>query len=361
MSINQKSLSNQINFIVLLFFIYFIFPISGEYILGSDFYIFSYSESQSKYLAIFAFFISLIFLHFIYITSKKSINSNKTIHSLSKKILKLHFHLFLLFILVLSINGIYQRLIISADRNFLLSNLHEFLVSGVSFLFIGALVYITRFLTKKYIFILIAIFIMLDFLYLGKKFSFYAIALLLFYFDTNKNLMPTKNHLLYIGFFGIAVIITTSTLRAIAADDQTDIYRQLFSFYSYTSEFIGVYASIGHAIDSSSILHGAYFNVDRLLADLYLDDIGHGLALHSIAYFIVLSKTYWWFFYILYFVFLVFLIRLFSMAIGNLIILLIIVNSVHFFRHGPDIFLYQIIQQSIYITLIIHLPRLINR
>ncbi|UOG92017.1 MAG: hypothetical protein L3K52_17785 [Candidatus Thiothrix sulfatifontis] len=355
---NKIPLSNQTKFIILLFFLYFILPISGEYVLGSNFYIFSYSESLSKYFAMFAFCVSFFFLGLTYIISKKSINSSKSISSLSRKILRIHFYLFLLFIFVLLTNGIYQRLTVGSDRIFLLSNLHEFLVSGVSFLFIGALVYIARYISKKYFYIIVFLFVLLDFIYLGKKFSYYAIALLLFNSDTSEN---SNKHLIYIGIFSIIIIIVISILRAVAADDQADVYHQLFSFYSYTSEFLGVYASIGHALDNSHLLYGTYFNLDYLLADFYKDEVGHGLALHPIAYFLILSKSYWWFLYIFYFSFLTLLIRLFSSTLGNLIILLLTINSVHFFRHGPDIFLYQVIQQSIYITLIIYFPKIINR
>jgi len=361
MIIGKNHVKNQILFLLILFFLYFLLPIVSALFLGENFYIFSRSEPEAKLLVLWAFFLSIILVYLVYMATSNELRNIKKISSFSKKIFKIHFYIFILLMVFLLLNGIYQRITVGADRNYLLSNLHSFLLPGVSVLFIGAIVYIARFFTKEKIFLLVLLFVSLDALYLGKKFSFIAIALLLYHFDFRSfHFKKSKNVIFYIGSFGFIVIISTFVMRQIAANDILEVSLASLSIYSLTSEFTGVYATVGHAIDNASFIH-EFRNIDSKLSYYYIDSIGHGLALHPISYFIILNDSYWYLFYIAYFFFIFLLIKFFSKMIGSILLLIIVVNSIHFFRHGPDIFIWQLLQQSVYITIIIHLPKILSR
>jgi hypothetical protein len=344
----------QIKFAILLFIAYFILPITGELFLPENFYLFSDSHNLIAERIYYASFFILIFSYFIFYFNNE-LKYKIIVPLITKKVLFLLFITFSILIFVILINGMYIRLTIGADRNYLLEDLHKFLFSGVSFIFVGGLIYIGSFMKRNIIFIFIFIFILLDILYMGKKFTFYAIALLFFYYDS---INSTTNKKFYtIVLIGVIMVVSTYIIRAYVSSD-VDIYKLLFSFYGITSEFLGVYSTIGYALENVELINNNYINVVHALYPYYIDSVGHGLALHPLAYFIIVFGEFWLFFIAIYFMFIYILFRIFSSIIGNLVMFIFIINIIHFFRHGPEIFLKQFITQLIFISLLYLLPRI---
>jgi len=157
---------------------------------------------------------------------------------------------------------------------------------------------------------------------------------------------------------GLLIVISIYSLRSIDANSHTSI---VLNLYSFTSEFIGVFSSIGWAMEFHQSIH-QIFNIDKTLSLFYMPFVGHGLALHPLAYFYIIAKANILFFlYIIfiYFSFVYILLKIFAKFIGNLSIFIILINVIQFFRNGPDIFLKSFITQSLFILSIIILPTIL--
>jgi len=360
MQIQKNYPRYELKFILILTILYFLLPIFLNYFFPKNFYIFSDYQFQSTTLSLIALGIMYIFYILIFksMKSMKSISKVVTISKISKKILFYVFLLFVLLLFLLIINGLYYRIVLGiSDRIYLLTEEQKYFVSGMSFVLIGGLTYSVLFLRKKVLFILIFSLILIDILYMGKKFSFYAIAILFFILDKYK---MNPKYFYFIVLLGVFLIIITFITRAYVSVNDFQISTLFVSAYGLVSEFMGVYASIGWAQEYGEFIHH-YFNLDRELSSYYLSSVGHGLAIHPIAYFFIIASQYWYFIFILYFMVVFILMRFFSIILGNLSVFVLLINSIDFFRHGPDIFMKHFFIQSVFLAFIISLPRIIKR
>ena len=87
---------------------------------------------------------------------------------------------------------------------------------------------------------------------------------------------------------------------------------------------------------------------NSVLEPFYANSISHGLALHPAAYFVGNFGSFWILSAVIYTSVLSVLSFLFVRTLGFLYVVIFIVNSVHFFRHGPDVFAKNIIAQSLF-------------
>jgi hypothetical protein len=340
-------------FIILLYAFYFIFPIIITYLLPSYFYIFSSFQKSSIKLVFISFPIFILF--FIVLSFIQEIKNFIYIPKLSKQILRILFILMILHLFILLFIGVQTRINVGSDRLILFHTMQKFLFSGVGFIYVSGLLYSVLYLKNREFYLLLILLFILDYLFMGKHFSFYVISLLLFKADMFKN-KKLFYKTLFIGFF---IVILIFILRAYASFHS---FQEVgINLYSISSEFIGVFSSIGWAMEFYQHINH-FFNIDRDLSLYYISYVGHGLALHPLAYFYIISKANIDLFVYLIFIYLIFiwvLLKIFSSIIGNISIFIMLVNIIQFYRNGPDIYLKSFITQSLFITFIIVLPNIL--
>ncbi|WP_436322952.1 hypothetical protein ACSEYT_01035 [Vibrio cidicii] len=341
--------NNSFRFYMALLFLYSIVPLCLEiFFFSRKFYIFS-GVIDYENVILFYLVTVMVFGCCFYMN-----HSSRKIFSFNKISTQLFHVLFVVFLVQLSLLvffGIKARFLDGVTRDDLLALQHIFLISGSSFIFVGAFVYASLFLSKKHFKLLVFLLILLDVVYMGKKFTFYAVAIWLFRIDFFSE-RDTRKPFLIAGLLGVFFLAFIFIVRMVfsGGDGGND---ELFDvgLYALSSEFLGVYSSIGWAEIYAGLSNGIW-DVDRDLAKYYQSAIGHGLAIHPLAYFkfVFNDNAVWAITY--YFLLLLLIIRVFSNFIGCFIYLIISVNIMHFTRHGPDIFIKQVFLQSFFLLLI---------
>lgn len=336
---------NCFGFSLVLLFCYFILPIITFDMLGDDFYIFSSYQRKATPLVLTMFFILTPFL-FTPLVFKGNYCSEYIPNKIFLRVFKVCFYLSLLLIISMFFNGLYLRWFTGADREILLEGMHKFLFSGVSFIFLAGFYFASKYTTRNAFIVFCVLLILIDVVYMGKKFSFYLIAMVLFRFDSS--VKRTVKPLMCVLIFGLLMVIITYLLRALFINaDAVQL-----NIYSVISEFSGVFASTGFSLQYGSSI-SEFFNINQYLEYHYISQVGHGLALHPFSYFYIISPMCWqWIFlFFLISVFLIFSIA--SYIILDMVVFVLMFNIIHFFRHGPDIFLQQSLTQLFFLILIV--------
>ncbi|WP_225509806.1 hypothetical protein [Vibrio vulnificus] len=341
--------NNSIRFYMALFLLYNIVPLCLEmFYFSKDFYIFS---GVIDYEDVILFYLVTIMVFGCCFYTNRSSRKIINFSNIATQLFHMLFVIFLVQLSLLVLFGIKARFSEGVTRNELLALQHIFLISGSSFIFLGAFVYATLFLNKKHFKLLVFVFILLDVIYMGKKFTFYAVAIWLFRIDFFSE-RDTKKPFLIAGALAVCFLSFIFIVRMVFSGDNggNDAVFDV-GLYAISSEFLGVYSSIGWA-EIYAGLSEKIWDVDRDLARYYQSAIGHGLAIHPLAYFkfVFDDDTVWAIAY--YFILLLLIIRVFSNFIGCFIYLIVSVNIMHFTRHGPDIFIKQVFLQSFFLLLI---------
>lgn len=336
----------QTYFILALIIAYFVLPLFVYNFLGKDFYIYSNLQKSANKLTIYSLYILLPYIFFIlkYFSFNQQINY---IYKIEKDIFSIFYFIFLFQLCLLFFLGFYYRFLLNADRLTLLTLQHHILISGSSYFILCGLIYIQNFKTSHFKIIILLLLIILDYMYMGKKFLYYIIGFLLYELDLSnkKNKLRSFILILFLGFIGIIFIYF---LRA----KTSGVTNIVFNIYSIASEFSGVHASIGYAIEFGQNING-FINLDRVLGEYYENIVGHGLALHPLAYFIIVFNQYWYIGFILYLVIFTLISSFFYRNIKDIYIFCLTINIIHFFRHGPDIFIKQLFFQSFFVYIVL--------
>lgn len=344
---------NSATFVVVLLIVYTLLAALVAGILPPSFYTFS-SENQEGLTLVWISFPFLLISFFIFIVFNKWMGRQDVPSRLLYQVSKICCVLAVLHWMMLIGFGILARFVLNMSRGELLTFQHSFLISGTSFVYILAFIHICRFSSGRLFWTICFCFLLIDFLYMGKKFVFYLIALFLFRFDCcayKKTLKPV--------FFaltgGLAFAVAIYFVRATVSGGVT-----VLDLYALFAEFVGVVSTVGFAIQYGPNIDGVWSIVSKL-QPYYLNQVGHGLALHPIAYFVVVGGEYWLLALVFYLLTLGALTWIISMLIGDLALLLVLVNIIHFFRHGPDIFIFQLLTQSIVVILVCYIGLLKKR
>lgn len=348
----NTSFKNSSLFCFTLLFCYFILPYFSSFLLPEGFYVLSKYNEQAHLPILSGYFFCFIFFYVI-------LNSNKWSRridnwpKLSQQLLYCVYLVFLAQILLIALVGTYYRISGLADRDVLLEIQHSLLLSGTSYIFVCGFLYMATFTNRKIILMLSVIFIYIDILFMGKKFVFYLIGILLYRSDV-KNKISNSKPFIYASLAGASFLILIFVVRSLTADSSVSIVLDIYTFFA---EFIGVYASAGWAIEYSQNING-WWAVVRELSTYYIDEVGHGLALHPVAYFLAVFEELWYVYMILYLIVLALFFYFFSMLIGSAVVLVLLVNIMHFMRHGPEVFFQQFILQALFLSIIIYLPKI---
>jgi hypothetical protein len=348
----NSSLINSSLFCFTLLFLYFILPYLLSFLLPEGFYVFSRYDEQAYSPVLSGFVISSIFFYYILKLNKWSRRVDNW-PKLSQQLIYFLYLLFLVQVIIIALFGTYYRILGVMDRDILLGIQHSFLVSGTSYIFICGFLYMAIFANRKTLLMLGVLFIYIDILFMGKKFVFYLIGILLYRSDV-RNKISNSKPFIYTSFAGIFFVLFIFIVRSLASDSPTSITLDAYSFFS---EFIGVHATVGWAIEYSQNINGWWMVVHEL-STYYTDQVGHGLALHPVAYFLAIFGELWYVYMVLYLIVLALFFYFFSMLIGSAVVLVLLVNIMHFMRHGPEIFFQQFIMQALFLSIIIYFPKI---
>ena len=348
----NTSLTNSSLFCFTLLFCYFILPYLCSLLLPEGFYIFSRYKKEADFPVVIGFLLSFLFFYII-LKCNKWTRRIDHLPTLSRQGLRFFYMIFLVQIIIIAFIGTYYRVIGVSNRDFLLETQHSFLISGTSYIFVCSFLYMAIFTNRKTLLLLSVLFIYIDILFMGKKFVFYIIGILLYRSDIKSKTKNSKPFF-YAGFAGAFFLLFIYVVRALTADSSASIALDVYSFFA---EFLGVYASAGWAIEYSQNIKG-WWGVVRELSTYYVGEVGHGLALHPVAYFLAVFEELWYVYMVLYLIVLALFFYLFSMFIGSAVVLVLLVNIMHFMRHGPEIFFQQFILQALFLSIIIYFPKM---
>ncbi|WP_426358472.1 hypothetical protein ACPUVO_18930 [Pseudocolwellia sp. HL-MZ19] len=290
----------------------------------------------------------LFIMFYIILTFNKWIYRQDVTTKLFNQCSKVCFYICIFQWTLLILLGLYSRVILGLDRGELLNLEHNFLISGTSFVYIFAFVYIVRKIRLKGVICIIVAFLAIDLIFMGKKFVFYLLALSLFRVDSHSYIKSIKPVILALSG-GVTFVLAIFIIRALATNSPL-----VLGLYSIFSEFIGVVSTVGFALEYGQNIDSIW----KVVSDLqpfYYDSVGHGLALNPVSYFIITGGDNWFVALIIYAFIFILIFYVFSMLLGDLVLLILLMNIIHFFRHGPDIFLFQFVTQAFAVTFIMYL------
>ncbi|WP_143870067.1 hypothetical protein [Catenovulum sediminis] len=349
----NADLKNSALFCYVLLLCYFVVPYLCSYILPDDFYVFSAFKKDGEYAVLISFMLCILFFYLI-LRRNKWVKRVDYIPQLSTNALQFIYLIFIVQLTVLALSGTYYRLISGInERDILLEKQHVFLFSGTSYIFVCGFLYMAAFVNRKKLLLLSFLFVYIDILFMGKKFVFYLVGILLYRSDISQNIKSTKPFI-YACIGGMAFLIAIYVVRALTFNSDANI---LLDVYAVFSEFIGVYATVGWAVEFNKVI-SSWWLVVQELSSYYRYQVGHGLALHPVAYFIAVFGDSWlvgMFVYLLVFSTIYYLT---SMLVGSAAVLILLVNIMHFMRHGPEIFLQQFVMQAVFLSIILYFPKL---
>ena len=221
------------------------------------------------------------------------------------------------------------------------------LVPGFGILLLLCMISLIALNNKRYVILFCIICLLVDIVHEGKIFTSYAILCLMFYFD-EKGVQISIKRVVTIGMFGLIFLLSIFIMRAYAVGDNN-----IIGIYSAFSEFMGVNATAGWAIEYASLnLPNDYIDFDAALREYYLKYVGHGLALSPVAYFIGNFHSFYYIAVTSYCIIILFVYLLGSKLIGKYSLLIFMYNIIHLLRHGPNLFLTKSITQIFIISLV---------
>ncbi len=334
--------------IILAFsFLYFILPYFLQGIVGDDFYLYSNCQSSTFIYALYFFLLILILFKIIIRNVKKY--ENISCWPPQKKYAKFIYWLNVLYLCVVILNGLSLRAS-GATRGALLEAISGQLFPGYGYLFLLSIVIITHLKNNRYLYLFVFICFIVDMIYQGKIFTMYASVVVMFYID-NLRVKINLKRILIIALLGFSFLFIIYTIRAVASGGNV-----LVDVYSMFSEFMGVNATSGWGM--SYYKSGLPFQLsefDSVLQDYYIQNVGHGLGLSPVAYFLANFGSGWSFFLSTsIYIFIVMIIYLIgSRVLGKYVLLIFLYNFVHLLRHGPNLFLSKSLLQILFLSVIV--------
>ena len=323
--------------------LYIILPYFLQAIVGDSFYIYSSSQNSSILPSLY-FFLNIVICFAIIIHDLKWHNKIN-IGKLTTRSYKLLIWLTIIYLIIIALRDIPLKLG-GASRTEMLGAISRQLLPGFGFLLLLSFISIIQSHNKKLLLIFCLICFLVDIIHEGKIFTSYALLCMMFYFDDSLIKISLKRIIL-IGCIGLCFLTMIFFMRASAVGENP-----FLSVYSLFSEFMGVNATSGWAIEySNNNLPPDLNDFDTTLRNYYINNVGHGLALSPVAYFIGNFPSY----YLvvpLYFGIITLIYLAGNRLIGQYSILILLYNLIHLLRHGPNLFLSKSISQIIFVSIL---------
>ncbi len=347
LKLSGKELSKKYaysNLIILGFCsLYLIIPYFLQNLVGDDFYIYSSFQNQTLIPTIF-FFLCLI-TSITILTYDLKWHSKIEIGKLSIRSYRQIFFLTVFYLLIIIIRDLPLKLS-GASRNEMLGAISSQLLPGFGFLLLLCMIAIIQLHQKKFLIIFCIVCFMVDLVHEGKIFVSYALLCLMFYLDDNRIKLSFKR-IIILGCVGLSFLLLIFFMRAFAVGENP-----LLSVYAFFSEFMGVNATSGWAVEYNHAgLPSDLTDFDMTLRSYYLGSVGHGLALSPVAYFL---GNFGSLFYVVTFIYCIIITcvgLIGNRTIGKYSLLVILYNLIHLLRHGPNLFLSKCIFQILFLTL----------
>ena len=339
--------------LVLLLIFYFIIPVPvSEIIFKNDFYIYSKLQDKANtlsllYGAIFIFWVCLLFRQ-----KKPSLNCLASTRLVSWMGLRVAYFAMLVYALMVFFYG--QKLrVMGASRADLLDGMDNFLFPGMGLLLMLASVFCVAKASRLQFYSIFLTFLLVDMTYNGKIFSF--LAMILFFLRLDY-INPSRKTILKAfglwGALGVLILFFSGLMRMTLAGD--DLNSDVVGVaYLFGSEFLGVQASIGWAMEYFLQSYTTTFwAFGSTLQDFYISSVGHGLATSPAAFFEANFGSAGPFVAIFGCCMALIFFRISERVLGWVAYLIVAINFQHFLRHGIDVFLGKVIFQMIFAIVI---------
>lgn len=349
---DKIKLGNTSQFILLLSAFYMILPGIISIFLPDSFYVF-YNNSSDGIAESFTFFV--LFCSMVFVIRSVSLDTYITKNVNMLVIFRALHVLHIAYLFIVLVLGFLTRLGGGATRNDMLEMISGFFVPGYSYLLAASICYLVVRATGRHMVFIGLFFLLLDFIYMGKIFTLSFLVTWMMWADYNKK----SGKIFFKGMLlGGGVAVSIFIVRGLAAVDD---FTPGLSLYLFFSEFIGVFATIGWAqAYHAQGMPMDLLNFNAVLEPFYKTSISHGLALHPAAYFVGNFGSLWLLAAVIYTSVLAVLSFFLVRILGFLYVVIFIVNSVHFFRHGPDVFAKNILFQSMFFCAVILLAKMFN-
>lgn len=328
-------------------FLYFVLPYPLQQVVGDEFYL--YSGHQS---ATFAY--SVCFFIFILFVFQRLVSQVKKYENVSCKPPKKKYSIFVYwvnfaYLCYVVFNGLLLRAS-GASRGMLLEVISSHLFPGYGYILLLSCIIVIYLKEKFYLYFLVIICFVVDFVYQGKIFTMYAFMVVMFYID-DLRISINLRRLLMSGILGFSFLFLIFSVRSLA--NEGDVFVDIYSLFS---EFMGVNATSGWGY-SYYLSHqpSQLIAFDFALMDYYRTDVGHGLGLSPVAYFLgnfgpnqgyILSM-------ITYLCIIFFVYTIGIRVLGKYALFVFLYNYVHLLRHGPNLFLSKSIMHVFFLIVIV--------
>ena len=343
-SLNTYSFSYSKILLIAFAFLYFILPIFLQKIVGSDFYIYSQYQTISNIYSILFFFLVLFLILYTTNIVKRRIWVRGAIPSMEN--FRFFYWMNIIYLIIIIIKGVTLRFN-GTSRLDLLASISSQLIPGYGYILLLSCISVFFINKRSYLILFLVLSFFIDLIYQGKIFSTNSLMLLMFFLDINHTRISFKR-LCIIAISGVLFLFLIFAIRALASGDNL-----FMSVYSFSSEFMGVNATTGWGYDYfASNMPMKLNDFDGALRDYYIENVGHGLALSPIAYFIANFGSYSLMISTLYILFLILLCFLFSFWIGRFVLYVLMYDFIHLLRHGPDLFLEKMMLHMLFLLLL---------
>jgi len=352
---NTFYLHNTKRFFSLLVVAYFIFPsIASHFIFEGKFYIYSDAQDLGDLYSFVGGVFLLAWIHWC--IPSGPMYRNKLVEQVGRsRIFHWLYIGFYIYLIMLALYGIRLRMS-GASREDLLNGVDNFLVPGMSYLLLGASVATVAAKSNWRIVCLMASCVIIDMIFNGKIFTFLAAAIFFFRLDL-LDISEKRRKRIWKGVFIVAptLLLMTGLMRMSLGGGSLE-FDLLSMLYTFASEFLGVQASVGWAVqffESGQATTFSTYAVD--LFNSYFNEVGHGLALSPVGYFVGYFGQWGLLWMALTMFALALYVRMANSLISWVVFLIIALNFQHFMRHGVDIFLVKVLSQSVFFCMVIQI------
>jgi len=339
--------------LVLLLVFYFILPaLVSEIIFHNEFYIYSRLQGEANILSLFYGVIFIFWVHLLFRKEVSSHNCRVSIRLVNWMGLRVAYFAMLVYALLVFIYG--QKLrVVGASRAELLDGMDDFLFPGMGLLLMLASVFCVAKASRLQFYSIFLAFLLVDMTYNGKIFSFLALVLFFLRLDYAH---PSRSTIIkafgFWGVLGVLMLFFSGLMRmTLAGDDfNSDVVGVA---YLFGSEFLGVQASIGWAMEYfSQGYSNIFWAFGSTLQDFYNSSVGHGLATSPAAFFEANFGSLGPFAAIFGCCIALISFRVGERVLGWVAYLIVAINFQHFLRHGIDVFLGKVIFQMTFAIVI---------
>lgn len=327
---------------------YFFVPVVVYPLVGDDFYVYSSRQSQTIGMTvIFGIATSLFVLGVTRSGRAPPVPGETLLYQLGGV-----YYITLAHATGLAIYGAYLRGQ-GLDRFELLEAQTALLFPGFGPICLLGCVHAIFSATWRKLLLLTLVFVLTDIMFMGKIFTFIAAGALAVRWDRSGRDFRLLHAIVFV-FAGALFVASVYALRALSGDQSV-----LIDFYTFFSEFIGVQASVGWAMQfygSTASAGGAsLFNFVLTLDEYYYDIVGHGLALSPVAYFYGLFGPLWLPLAASYLLLAYVWFRVAWASLGYVALFLLAYNYQHLMRHGVDIFTMKVLTQTLFLVFVLKL------